>query len=312
MQMRMVLMGTPFFAVPSLQMLCHNGYQVAGVITQPDRPKGRSGKSVPSPEKQAALLHGLPVLQPEKIRRDGVEALTALAPDLCVTAAYGQILSRQILDIPKLGTINIHASLLPKHRGSAPVAWGLMMGDDLFGVTTMMTDAGIDTGDILLQRALRPFERETCGELTERLSYLGAELLAQTLTLLAEGRLTRTPQDHDAHTYEPPLTKEMSVVNWSNPAHETVNLIHGLNPWPAARTGAFKFLRAEAVQAEQGCPGEVLFADTKNGLVIKASQGAVRILEMQADGGKPMAAVSYLAGHPIQKGVMIHAASIHR
>ena len=168
-------MGTPEFAVPSLKALCDAGYDVVGVFTQPDRPKGRGNKVIASPVKQVAVEKGIPVFQPVRIRKDGVEDLKALAPDLCVTAAFGQILSQEILDIPRIGTINVHASILPKHRGSAPINWAILQGDGTVGVTTMMTDKGIDTGDMLLKAETPYTPGETAGELTERLSQMGAE-----------------------------------------------------------------------------------------------------------------------------------------
>ena len=187
-------MGTPDFSVPSLKtLLSFSGMDVKGVFTQPDRPKGRGNKMFPSPVKAAALEAGVPVFQPEKIRKDGVSILKELQPDLCVTAAFGQILSREILDIPPLGNINVHASLLPKHRGSSPIAHAIMAGDRITGVTTMIMDEGIDTGDMLLSEATEIGEKETCEELTERLSLLGAEVLQKTLQAMMNGTLQRIP-----------------------------------------------------------------------------------------------------------------------
>ena len=205
--MRIVFMGTPDFAVPSLEALIARGDTVVGVFTQPDKPKGRGKKLTPPPVKVAAEAHGIPVFQPRRIRKDGLEDLKALAPDLCVTAAFGQILSQEILDIPRLGTINVHASLLPRHRGSAPIAWGILQGDKQAGITTMFTDKGIDTGDMLLRSAVDILPGETCGELTARLSKLGAQVLTDTLNALEAGALTRVPQDESAMTYDPMLTK---------------------------------------------------------------------------------------------------------
>ena len=184
-------MGTPDFAVPSLKALIREGYEVAGVFTQPDRPKGRGNRLTPSPVKVTAAEAGIPVFQPERIRKTGVEDLRSLKPDLCVTAAFGQILSQEILDIPPMGNINVHASLLPKHRGAAPIAYAVIAGDGKAGVTTMMMDAGIDTGDILLQEETIIGESETCGELTERLSRIGAELLIRTVREMEAGTLKR-------------------------------------------------------------------------------------------------------------------------
>ncbi len=201
--MRIVFMGTPDFAVPSLEALVARGDTVVGVFTQPDKPKGRGKKMAPPPVKVAAQAHGIPVYQPRRIRKDGVEDLRALAPDLCVTAAFGQILSQEILDIPRLGTINVHASLLPRHRGSAPIAWGILQGDSQAGITTMFTDKGIDTGDMLLSSAVDILPGETCGELTERLSRLGAQVLLDTLAALEAGALTRTPAKRGGHDLRP-------------------------------------------------------------------------------------------------------------
>ena len=306
--MKIVFMGTPEFAVPSLKALCENGYEVVGVFTQPDRPKGRGNKVIASPVKQLAVEKGIPVFQPVRIRKDGVEDLKALAPDLCVTAAFGQILSQEILDIPALGTINVHASILPKHRGSAPINWAILQGDEVVGVTTMMTDKGIDTGDMLLKAETPYIKGETAGELTVRMADLGAQLLIDTLKKLEAGSLERIPQDHENMTYDPMLTKEMGVINWADKAQDIVNRIHGLNPWPGCSTaiegGRLKLLRAEVAEGN-GQPGEIIVADPKQGLVIAAGEGAVCITQLQAPGGKPMSSKDYLRGHPMTVGTVL-------
>jgi methionyl-tRNA formyltransferase len=296
-------MGTPEFAVPSLKTLLeYPGAEIAGVFTQPDRPKGRGNRLTASPVKQAALEAGIPVFQPERIRKTGVEDLRELQPDLCVTAAFGQILSREILEIPPLGNINVHASLLPKHRGSAPIAHAIMAGDRTAGVTTMMMDEGIDTGDMLLQAETEIGESETCGELTERLSLLGAETLRKTLEAMEAGTLKRIPQNHAEMTYDPMLTKEMGMTDFSGTAEQVRGLVNGLNPWPCVSIpcaeGRLKLLRAACAEGE-GTPGSILKADPKEGLMIACGQGAVRILELQAPGGKRMRAEDYLRGHSI-------------
>ena len=306
--MRIVFMGTPEFAVPSLKALCENGYEVVGVFTQPDRPKGRGNKVIASPVKQLAAEKGIQVFQPIRIRKDGVEDLKSLAPDLCVTAAFGQILSQEILDIPRRGTINVHASLLPRHRGSAPINWAILQGDETVGVTTMMTDKGIDTGDMLLKAETPYVPGETAGELTVRMAELGADLLIETLKKLEDGTLVRIPQDHENMTYDPMLTKEMGVIDWSQSAADIVNRIHGLNPWPGCSTavegGRLKLLRAEVAQGA-GQPGEIIVADPKQGLAIAAGEGAVRINQLQAPGGKPMNSKDYLRGHPMAVGTVL-------
>ena len=301
-------MGTPDFAVPSLKALIREGYDVAGVFTQPDRPKGRGNKLTPSPVKVAATEAGIPVYQPERIRKTGTEDLRNLKPDLCVTAAFGQILSQEVLDIPPEGNINVHASLLPKHRGAAPIAHAIMTGDKKAGVTTMMMDAGIDTGDMLLQEETAVGESETCGELTERLSLIGAELLIRTIRAMEAGTLKRIRQNEAEMTYDPMLTKELGRPDWTRSAGEIRGLINGLNPWPCVSVpldgGRLKLLRAVGAEGS-GEPGTVLRADPKGGLVIACGNGAVRILELQAPGGKQMKAEDYLRGHGIPEGCIL-------
>ena len=306
--MRIVFMGTPDFAVPSLEKLTDEGYEVVGVFTQPDRPKGRGNKLTPSPVKICAGKHGIPVFQPEKIRRDGVKTLRELKPDLCVTAAFGQILSQEILDIPPLGSINVHASLLPRHRGSAPIAHAILQGDRKAGVTTMWMDRGIDTGAMLLRAETEIGETETCGELTERLSRLGAEVLGKTLKMLENGTLRSIPQNEDEMTYDPMLTREMGEMNFTGTADSARGQINGLNPWPCASVmlegERLKLLRAACAEGK-GEPGEVLVSDPKKGLVIACGDGAVRILELQAPGGRKMRAEDYLRGHGIPAGTRL-------
>ena len=306
--MRIVFMGTPDFAVPSLEKLIAMGQEVAGVFTQPDRPRGRGNKLAPSPVKVCAAANGIPVFQPEKIRRDGVEDLRNLRPELCVTAAFGQILSQEILDIPPRGNINVHASLLPRHRGSAPIAHAILQGDRTAGVTTMMMDRGIDTGDMLLKAETEIGETETCGELTERLSRLGAELLEETIRQLEAGTLRRIPQNEAEMTYDPMLTKEMGSEDFRATAAAVKGQINGLNPWPCVSVpmgeGRLKLMRAARAEGA-GQPGEVLRADPKNGLIIACGDGAVRILELQAPGGKVMRAEDYLRGHALPVGTVL-------
>ena len=307
-------MGTPDFAVPSLKALVEAGYEVVGVYTQPDKPKGRGNKMTPPPVKVYAQSCGIPVYQPLRIRRESVEELKALAPDLFVTAAFGQILSQELLDIPRYGCINVHASILPRHRGSAPINWAILCGDETAGVTTMMTDAGIDTGDMLLKAETPIGETETAGELTVRLSELGASLLVDTLRSLEAGTLKRVPQDEAAMTYDPKLDKAMGVIDWTKPAKEIVHLILGLNPWPACSTvwqGArLKLLRARLGEGA-GQPGEILAADPKTGLTIACGEGALTVLELQAPGGKPMNAKDYLRGHPMPVGAVMKEENIN-
>lgn len=304
-------MGTPEFAVPCLEALVAGGYEVIAAFTQPDKPKGRGNRLTPPPVKVYAQAHDIPVYQPKSIRKECVALLRELAPELCVTAAFGQILSQELLDIPTYGCVNVHASLLPRHRGSAPINWAILQGDAETGVTTMMMARGVDTGDMLMTERVAIDPQETAGELTERLSHVGAALLDKTVRYLAEyGTLEtlRTPQNEAQMTYDPKLEKEMGVVDWSRSAAEIVRQIHGLNPWPGASTawqgGRLKLLRA-AVGEGVGAPGEILAADARTGLTVACGTGAVRIDQLQAPGGKAMNAKDYLRGHPMAVGAVL-------
>ena len=305
-------MGTPDFAVPSLKALIDNGYDVVGVFCQPDRPKGRGHKLAACPVKEEALRAGIPVFQPERIKREeGVAQLRALAPDLCVTAAFGQLLSQESLDIPPLGTINVHSSLLPLHRGSAPINWSIMMGDTVTGVTTMFTDRGMDTGDMLLRRETPIGERENAGELSDRLSVMGAELLVETLRALEDGTLVRTPQDHSAATYEPKLDKETGRIDFARGAGEIDCLVRGATPWPGAFTTlddgqTMKVFRVRrTADAPSGRPGQIISADSRNGLVVSCADGDIELEEIQMPGAKRMNAKDYLRGHSMDTGVCL-------
>lgn len=311
--MKVVFMGTPDFSVPILRALVENGYEVAGVFTQPDKPKGRGGKVQMTPVKEYALSQNIPVFQPLKIRKDGLDDLKSLAPDLCVTAAFGQILSQEVLDVPKIGTVNVHTSLLPRHRGAAPVQWTVWQGETVTGVTTMFTDAGIDTGDILLQQETPIGPEETAGELTERLSHLGGELLIETLRRIEAGDCPRQRQDESRMTYDPKITKEMGEMDFTETTAQCVNRVRAMSPWPCGyvttETGALKIWKARAAQ---GCgqPGTVLCADRKKGLIVATGDGAVELCEIQAPGAKRMEAKAYLLGHTIPEGQKLSEAKL--
>lgn len=308
MSLRVVFMGTPDFAVPSLQALLEAGYEVIGVFTQPDRPKGRGGKVQMSPVKEGALKHGIPVFQPLKIRVDGLEPLRELAPDLCVTAAFGQILSQEVLDVPGLGTVNVHASLLPRHRGAAPVQWAVLQGDSLTGVTTMLTDRGIDTGDMLLKAELPIGEEDTAGSLLDKLSHTGAGLLIETLRRLEAGTCPREKQDEAQSTYDPMLKKEMGLIDFTEAPLRCVNRVRAMNPWPCAYAPlAEGVLRVWRARAAEGCgkAGTVLRADKKDGLVVATGDGAMELCEIQAPNAKRMDARAFLLGHPITPGKLL-------
>lgn len=305
-------MGTPDFAVPSLRALIDGGYDVAGVFCQPDRPKGRGHKLAPCPVKEEAVRLGIPVFQPERIKREeGVAQLRALAPDLCVTAAFGQLLSQEILDIPPLGTINVHSSLLPRHRGSAPINWSIMLGDTVTGVTTMFTDKGMDTGDMLLRRETAIGEEENAGQLSDRLSVMGAELLLETIRALEAGTLVRTPQNHSEATYEPKLDKETGRICFEKTAREIDCLVRGATPWPGAFTAlcggqTMKVFRvARCSDAPTGRPGEIIAADARGGLVVSCADADIELVEIQMPGAKRMNAKDYLRGHTMDTGVCL-------
>ena len=304
-------MGTPDFAVPSLRALCEQGYDVVGVFCQPDRPKGRGHRLAACPVKELAQSAGIPVFQPERIKREeGVAMLKGCAPDLCVTAAFGQLLSQEILDIPPLGTINVHSSLLPKHRGSAPINWSIIKGDAVTGVTTMFTDKGMDTGDILLTRETPIGPAENAGELTDRLAVMGAQLLIETIRAIEAGTLARTPQDHAAATYEPKMDKELGRIDWSKSAQELDWLVRGTTPWP----GAFTTLGEQTIKVFEldildgpasGAPGEIVAADAKRGLVVSCGDHDVALAQIQMPGAKRMNAKDYLRGHTMETGVCL-------
>lgn len=314
MSLRIVFMGTPDFAVPSLKALVAAGHDVVGVVCQPDRPRGRSGKPAPCEVKVEALKLGLNVLQFERVRRqEGLDALRALAPELFVTAAFGQILSNKLLAIPPRGTVNVHASLLPAYRGSAPINRCIMAGERVTGVTTMFTDRGIDTGDMLLRRETAILPGETAGELTARLAELGAEVLIETLAALEAGTLVRTPQDEALASYQPMLTKEDGLLDWSRDARELECQVLGVNPWPGAYTpfggGTLKVWRATAVECPPGAEavacGHVIAADRRAGLLVKCGQGALRLDELQLPGAKRLSARDYLNGKPMPVGTAL-------
>jgi len=309
--MKIVFMGTSEFAVPSLQaLLATPQYEVLAVVTQPDRPKGRGNKVALSPVKEAAIQYNIPVLQPVRIKRKAqVAELAAYNADVFVVASYGQILSEEILNLPKYGCICVHASLLPKYRGASPIQQAILHGDEMAGVTIMQMDAGVDTGDILLPRTIPIEPDETGGTLHDKLAGLGAAALLEFLPSLEAETVTRMKQSDTGiePTHAPLLTKEMGLIDWSRSPLSIVNQIRGLNPWPCAFTmidgQPLRLYKAETAEGT-GTPGTVLTASPKAGLIIAADGGAVRICELQAQNGKRMAAEAYLLGHPIPVGTI--------
>lgn len=303
--MKILFMGTPDFAVPSLDALAAAGHQLVGAFSQPDKPKNRGMKLQPTPVKVCAERLGVPVFQPTKLR-DGtaLETIRQLDPDLIVVAAYGRILPQEILDYPRLGCINVHSSLLPKYRGAAPIHWAILNGEKETGVTIMHMALALDAGDIIRQRATPIDPDETVEDLHDRLAQLGAELLVETVAQLADGTATRTPQEESQVTLAPMLSRALSPMDWTRPARALHDQVRGLIPWPAAVTELggvrCKILATTVLDETTGkAPGSVVAAD-KTGLKLACGDGCVlRIDRLQADGGKRLAAADYLRGHPI-------------
>ena len=306
--MRIVFMGTPDFAVPSLQALIDAGHDVCAVYTQPDKPQGRKQILTAPPVKTLALEHDIPVFQPNTLKNEDEQArLRELAPEVIIVVAYGKLLPKAGLDIPPHGCINVHGSLLPRWRGAAPIQWAVIAGDEMAGVTTMQMAEGLDTGDMLLTYETKVGEKETAGELFDRLAQSGAELLTQTLVKLDE--ITPRPQDDAQSCYAHMLDKQMAVIDWSKSAHEIDCLIRGLNPWPIALTTLsgerLKVFAAEKA-AGNGEPGTVLEADPKKGLTVACGEGALKLTEIQLVGGKRMKATDFLRGHAIEVGTKLN------
>ncbi len=301
---RLLFMGTPEFAVPSLETIINAGYPVVGVVTQPDKPKGRGRRLQSSPVKELAEENGLLVLQPERVRDDTfLQIFRGLNPDLVVVAAFGQILPEEILERPKLGCINVHPSLLPKYRGAAPLNWTLIRGEKTTGVTIMMMDEGVDTGDILLQKETPLEEEETCDRLHDRLAGMGASLLLETISQIEQDTATRRPQDHQQATYAPRLKKEDGLIDWGKDAVDIVNLIRGLSAVPGAYTYLDgKVFRIFMASAEPGAVTEKAGAigpATKSGLPVAVGTGYVYLQDVQLEGKNRMGIQDFLRGYRI-------------
>ena len=295
-------MGTPDIAATCLKKILADGFEVVGVYTQPDRPKGRGMKMVFSPVKEVAIANNIPVFQPENFRADEVvQALRDLKPDVCAVVAYGRILPQRVLDIAALGNVNIHASLLPQYRGSAPYQWAVLDGLTETGVTAQHMALKMDAGDVIDVAKCPIGENETAGELLERLAVLGADLLSDVLTKFKSGRPEGIPQDETKVSFAPMLDKTMCPIDWTKTAQQVHNQVRGLHPWPVAtmelKGQKFK-VHATAIVDGKGEPGEILGL-TKTGLVIACGEGAIEVRSLQAEGGKRMAAPDYFRGHPL-------------
>ncbi|MBQ8797411.1 MAG: methionyl-tRNA formyltransferase [Oscillospiraceae bacterium] len=303
--MRVVFMGTPDIAATCLKKIIADGFEVVGVYTQPDRPKNRGMKLAFSPVKEVALEHDIPVFQPENFRdEETVQMLRDLKPDIAAVVAYGRILPQSVLDVPTFGCINIHASILPSYRGSAPYQWAVLDGLTETGVTAMYLCREMDAGDIIeiVKTPIGP--DETAGELLDRLAVLGADLLSKTLTDFTEGKVTGTPQDAAKATYAPMLDKTMCPIDWNKSAQQIHNHVRGMNPWPVATTEIqgkkFKiYATAILEESTDAAPGTILGL-TKKGLKMACGDGVVEIRILQAEGGKRMAAPDYFRGHPLE------------
>lgn len=308
--MKVLFMGTPEFAVHTLKEIIQAGHEVIGVVTQPDKVKGRGGK-ISFPEvKEAALEYNLPIYQPVKVREpEFIQKVRDLNPEVIVVAAFGQILPKELLDIPPYGCINVHASLLPKYRGAAPIQAAIIDGEKETGVTIMYMDVGLDTGDMILQEKIKISEEETGGSLHDKLATLGAKLLVKALAKLEDGTAIRTPQDNDQATYVKMLDKEMGNIDFSMPAEQIERLIRGLNPWPSAYTKingkTLKLWKAKIVECQSDAkPGEIIEVD-KDSFVVMTGKDALAILEVQLEGKKRLLSSEFLRGYKVEKGTIL-------
>lgn len=308
--MKVVFMGTPDFAVGALEALVKAGHEVTAVVTQPDRQKGRSLEMSYSPVKECALRYNLPVFQPERIKKaEAVEVLRGYEADIFVVAAFGQILSKEILEMPKYGCINIHASLLPKYRGAAPIQWAILNGDDVTGVTIMQMNEGLDTGDILTTKEVTISDEDTGESLFDKLAIAGAKLLIETLPEIERGTITPVKQDEEKATHVRMLTKEMGKINWEKEAVVLERLVRGMNSWPSAycriRNKNMKVWKAAVLSEDtDGRPGEIVKI-TKDALYIQTGKGQLVLLEVQMESKKRMSVKDFLIGYQLEAGEIL-------
>jgi methionyl-tRNA formyltransferase len=308
--MKIVFMGTPDFTLPILDALKAAGHEIILVVTQPDKPRGRKAELMPPPAKEWALKNGVPVFQPERIKREeAVEELKKYPCDVCVVAAFGQILSKEILEMPRLGCVNVHASLLPKYRGAAPIQWSILNGDEYTGVTTMQMGVGLDDGDILLQKVVDIDDEITGGELFDKLSYVGGDLIVETIEKLDKGEIDPIPQNEVEATHVGMIQKELGNLDFSRSSKELSNYVRGLNPWPSAFTylngKMIKIWKAKPLVCNE-CngsvePGTIVLPNEKT-MYIKTKDGALSVLEIQMEGKKRMSIEDFLRGNHLNPG----------
>lgn len=301
--MKMLFMGTPGFAVPCLESLIKAGHNICGVFTQPDKPKGRGHKLTAPPVKEVAIKNNIEVFQPDKIRNaETLSIIKSLEPEIIVVVAYGKILPKEIIDYPKYGCVNVHASLLPKYRGAAPIQWSIINGEKTTGVTTMYMNEGLDTGDMLLRSSTIINDDETSGDLHDRLSFIGADLILKTLDEISKGTIKRKKQNDDEASYSPMLDKSLCNIDWNKAAINIHNLVRGLNPWPTASTilngNILKIHKTKVSNIKGGSPGEII---SLNPFVVSCSgDTSLEILELQLLGKKRMSSEEFLRGHKIK------------
>lgn len=308
--MKVVFMGTPDIAVPCLQKIIDEKHEVLAVVTQPDKPKGRGKKMAMPPVKELAVENNIDVYQPIKARdEEFIKTIKEINPDIIVVVAFGQILPKELIDIPKYGCINVHVSLLPKYRGAAPINWVIINGEEKTGVTTMYMDEGLDTGDMILTKEFKLDDKITAGELHDKMMVEGAEVLKETMDLIEEGKAPRTPQNHEEFTYAPIMDKELGHVDFNKSSREIHNLVRGVNPWPSAyaiyNEGKMKIWETEVLEEKSSKqPGTILKTD-KSGIKVSTNDGVILIKEIQMPNKKRMAVSEYIKGNSIEEGLIL-------
>lgn len=305
--MRVIFMGTPDFAVGTLEEIIAAGHEVVLVVSQPDKAVGRSKALKYTPVKACALAHGIEVYQPERVRNEEcIEYLRSYEPDIIIVEAFGQLIPKAILDMPRYGCVNVHASLLPKYRGAAPIQWAVINGDPVTGVTTMRMDEGLDTGDMIMKREVALREDETGGSLFERLSEAGAKLCVETMAAIENGTAVYTPQDHEQATHTKKIYKEMGSIDWSRDAQTIECLIRGLDPWPSAYTRlndrTLKIWKAKVIAGDSDMPPGCIVKADREGLLVQTGEGMLLLTEVQLEGKKRMSAEAFLNGCPVEAG----------